>query len=130
MSITITTDDVKRKCMISDSTYDSDISALISETQPAIEKRILSVHLDNTGDTDLQALLKLGMLELICAEFLEQLRREPGATEFFEAGKISIGKMYVDGEKLGGQGAERLAPYLADAHRPWTDSFVIPADDS
>lgn len=114
MAISITVADVKRKAMIGsgDTAYDSAISALISEMQPAIEHSIADCHLQNTTDTGLQAALKLGILEIITGEFLEQLRRQLGATEEFSIAGVSIGASASRGADLVQQGASRLSPYL------------------
>ncbi len=115
MSISITTAEVKRKCMVTTSDHDTSISALISEMQPALEHSIVDAYLDDTSDTNLQATLKLGMLEIISGEFLEQLRREAGAAEQFSAGGVSLGEAVQTGVELIQQGAARLAPYLKAA---------------
>jgi hypothetical protein len=114
MAITITRADVKRKCMIptSDTTYDSAIDSSIAEMQPAIEHSIADEYLSNTGDTDLQAALKLGILELISAEFLEQMTREAGAAEQFAIGGLTIGERKERGADLRTRGTARLDPYL------------------
>lgn len=115
MSITITTAEVKRKAMIAsaDTTHDADIAALITEMQPAIEKEVCAVCLANTADTGLQALLKLGMLEIISGELLEQLMRESGAGEAFAAAGVTIGAALRTGIDLIVQGVARLKPYTA-----------------
>jgi hypothetical protein len=118
MSISITTNDVKRKCMIETSDYDSEISALITEMQGALEETILDVHLDNTDDTNLQKTLTLGILELICAEMIDQINRQVGETEEFKAGAISIKAKAIDGERLRREGNARLAPYRKSAFAP------------
>ncbi|MCX8053184.1 MAG: hypothetical protein N3B12_05200 [Armatimonadetes bacterium] len=112
MAITITTADVKRKAMITTSDYDSSISALIAEMQPALEYSIADPYLAATLDEKLQATLKLGMLEIIAGEFLEQLRREVGASEQFGVAGLSMGSANQTGIELVQQGATRLAPYL------------------
>lgn len=112
MAITITAADVKRKAMIDVTTYDTSITSLITEMQAALEYSIADVYLNNTTNTNLQATLKLGMLEIITGEFLEQLRRESGASEEFSAAGISIGASNIRGADLVQQGATRLAPYL------------------
>ncbi len=114
MAITITVADVKRKAMIDsgDTTYDSAITSLISEMQAALEYSVADSYLDDTSNTKLQATLKLGMLEIISGEFLEQLRREVGAAEQFSVSGVSIGAATENGADLMQQGATRLAPYL------------------
>ncbi|MCL5105530.1 MAG: hypothetical protein M1133_15655 [Armatimonadetes bacterium] len=117
MSITITTAEVKRKAMIDsgDTTYDSSISSLVSEMQPALEYSITDAYYNDTSNTKLQATLKLGMLEMIAGEFVEQLRRESGRTEQFSVAGVSIGELTQRGVDLVQQGATRLAPYLKAA---------------
>jgi len=115
VSISITTADVKRKCMVSTSEHDSSISSLISEMQPALEHSIADAYLNDTSNTNLQATLKLGMLEMIAGEFLEQLRREVGASGEVSVAGISLGAEAQTGADLIQQGATRLAPYLKAA---------------
>lgn len=114
MAITIARTDVKRKCMISasDTTYDSQIDSLISEMKPGIEYTIAADYLGNTSDAALQATLTLGTLEIISGEFLEQLLREPGASEQFSIAGVSIGERKEKGELLKAQGQARLSPFL------------------
>lgn len=111
MAITITAADVKRKAMIDSTTYDTSITSLITEMQAALQYSIADVHLNNT-DANLQATLKLGMLEIITGEFIEQLRREAGAAEDFSAGGVTMGSSSLRGVDLIEQGASRLSPYL------------------
>jgi hypothetical protein len=129
VAIAITTDDVKRKCMIDSSEFDSAISALISEMQPSVEKGIISEHLDNSDDTDLQALLKLGILEIISGEFLNQMNRDRSETEEFKVAGISFGAKPVNGDGLMAQGAKRLRPYSYEGSNPKLTASVIAADD-
>lgn len=114
MAVTITRAEIKRKSMIptADTTYDSGIDALIGEMQPSIEYTLAGEYLNDTGNTGLQATLKLGMVEIISGEFLQQLNREAGAAEDFSAGGITIGARKDYGATLAAQGAERLRPYL------------------
>lgn len=114
MAISITKADVKRKLMIAsaDTSYDSAIDTLISEMQPAIEYAIEPSCLGDTANTGLQATLKLGMLEIVSGEFLEQMRREVGSSEEFSIAGLSVGARPGGGVALLQQGAERLAPYM------------------
>lgn len=113
MAITITRAEVKRKCMIpaSETAYDSDIDALISEMQPSIEYTIADAYLNDTANTRLQAVLKLGILEIMSGEFLRQLRREEGASESFKVGSITLGSKPEHGATLVEQGTARLRPF-------------------
>jgi len=114
MSIAITRADVKRKCMIpaADVTYDTSIDSLIAEMQPAVEFTIDDSYLVDTANTGLQAAIKLGILEVISGEFLQQLAREMGSTEEFSIAGITIGRIKEQGPALIQQGAARLAPFL------------------
>ncbi|MCC6483823.1 MAG: hypothetical protein IT209_03160 [Armatimonadetes bacterium] len=112
MSLTITKADVKRKCMIdaADTTWDAPIESLIDEMQPAIEYTLDESAL-NDPEAGLQALLQLGVLELIVAEFLAQRFREAGYAEEFQVGAIRIGQLWERGKAIFEQGAARLAPF-------------------
>lgn len=114
MAITILVTDVKRKAMIADSNtaYDSSISALISEMQGPLEFSIADCYVRDTANSNLQATLELGMLEIIAGEFIEQLRRQIGAVETFSAAGVSVGEWTQRGVDLIQQGATRLSPYL------------------
>lgn len=113
MAITITKAEVKRKCSIpsADTTYDSDIDALISEMQPGIEYTIAETYIDDTSNTRLQSILKLGILEILSGEFLQQRSREAGASETVSIGSITIGSTPDLGAKLISQGTSRLQPF-------------------
>lgn len=126
MAITITKAEVKRKCMIpsADTTYDSSIDSLISEMQPAVEYTVADAYLADTGNTGLQAALKLGILEIISGEFLQQLAREMGNTEEFSIGGVTIGQMKEWGPAILQQGAARLAPFLKSMQPMMSESAV------
>jgi len=96
----------------SDTTYDNAITTLISEMQSPLEYSIAESYFNDTSNSKLQATLKLGILELITGEFMEQLRREVGNTEEFSIAGLSIGQIAQKGVDLIQQGATRLAPYL------------------
>jgi hypothetical protein len=117
MAISITVADVKRKAGIdADNTdYDSSITSLIAEMQPPLEYSVADCYLDDTSNLNLQATLKLGMLEMIAGEFVEQLRRELGGSEQFGVAGLTMGPSPAAGVELIQQGATRLAPYLKSA---------------
>jgi len=117
VAISIARADVKRKCMIatSDTSCDSAIDALIAEMQPAIEYSLSDEFLNDTSNVRLQAVLELGILEIIAGEFLEQMSREVGASESLSVAGFSIGEAKSRGAALVKQGWERLAPYLKAA---------------
>jgi len=126
MAITITRADVKRKLMIpsADTTYDSHIDSLISETQPALEYGIDPSYLADTGNAGLQANLKLGMLEMISGEFLEQTLREIGGAEEFAIAGLTVGERKERGIALLQQGAERLAPFMRSPMAPLSEEQI------
>lgn len=117
MAISITAAEVKRKAGIDSvtTTYDTAIGSLITEMQGPLEYSIADGYLSNASDVKLQATLKLGMLEMIAGEFVEQLRRETGATEQFGIAGVTIGPSSATGVEMIQQGATRLAPYLKSA---------------
>ncbi len=116
MAISIIVADVKRKAGIDSAitTYDTAITSLITEMQSPLEYSIADCYLDDTSNAKLQATLKLGMLEMIAGECVEQLRREVGGSEEFSIAGLSVGAA-VRGVDLIQQGATRLSPYLKAA---------------
>jgi hypothetical protein len=126
MAISVTRADVKRKLMIAtaDTSYDSAIDSLISEMQPAIEYRVDPSYLADTENAGLQATLKLGMLEIICGEFLEQTRRETGACEEFTIAGLTVGARQERGTALTQQGYDRLTPYARSTAQDSTDALI------
>lgn len=126
MSITITRADVKRKAMIptSETSYDTMIDGLISEMQPATEFTLVDAYLSDTGNIGLQAALRLGLLETIAGEFLQQLAREFGNMEQFSIGGVTVGEMKERGPALVQQGTARLAPFLKGVQPMMSDSPV------
>lgn len=117
MAISITVSDVKRKAGIdsANTAHEAAIASLISEMQGPLEYSITDQYLSDTSDANLQATLKLGILEMIAGEFVEQLKREIGSTEQFTIAGLSLGPSAVAGVELIQQGATRLAPYLKSA---------------
>ena len=126
MAISITKADVKRRLMIAtaDTSYDSAIDSLIAEMQPAIEYRIDPSYLAYTGDAGLQATLKLGILEVVCGEFLEQTRRETGSCEEFTIAGLTVGARQERGTALMQQGYDRLTPYWRGTAEDSTESRI------
>lgn len=120
MALNVTRDTIKKKCRISVSDFDSEIDALISEQLPVIEFAVLQEHIEDTGNTGLQATLNLGAAEVIAGEFLAQAHREPGAGESLYFAEASFGTRPAPGLRatisdpfgLKEQGWKRLAPYM------------------
>ena len=114
MTLSVNTADVRRKSMVSDTSYDSMISALISETVPVIEYTIADKHLAS-NDVNLKATLNLGALEIVTGDFIEQLIRDVGYKEGFTMPGITLEESKVSGADLIQQGWNRLTPYLKDS---------------
>lgn len=112
MSLTVTRVRVKEKCGIAASTYDSTIDNLIAEVVPTLEYQIRSDHLADSGNGGLQATLSLGATEIVCAEFLDQLAREPGGSETVTVGELSFSPSDAPQRRLRESGWRRLRPYL------------------
>lgn len=126
MAITISRAEIKRKCMIpaADTSHDGDVDALIAEMKPSIEFTISETYLNDTGNTGLQALLKLGVLEIISGEYLQQLYRETGASESLKMGGITLGERAAHGAMLIAQGTARLEPYRKTLDAPEDDARI------
>ncbi len=129
MSLTITRADVKRKCMIpsAETSLDDAIDDLIAEMQPAIEYTLDPDCLADTSDAALQALLQLGVLELISAELLAQRYREPGFSEELQVGSVRVGPAWERGKALFEQGSERLAPFRRHVGASESAALVLSA---
>lgn len=116
MAITVTRSRVKEKCSITSSTYDSTIDNLIAEIVPAATFAIRDEHIEDTGNTGLQATLNLAVAEIVCGELLEQLQREPGALERVAIGDLEIApglpRDWPGALGVKSAGWERLRPYL------------------
>ena len=112
MSLSVTRARVKEKCGIAATTYDSTIDNLIVELIPVIQFAIRDEHIADTGNAGLQATLNLGAAEIVGAEFLDQLEREPGATETVTVGGLTIRPDGSPAETLKDSGWGRLRPYL------------------
>ncbi|GIK33250.1 MAG: hypothetical protein HND43_07675 [Armatimonadetes bacterium] len=116
MSLSVTSSRVKEKCGITVSDYDATISNLIGEITPVVEFAIRGEHLADAGNTGLQATLKLGLTEVICGELLEQIAREPGASESVSIGDLALSppppQVWSTLAGLKRQGWARLRPFL------------------
>ncbi|HQU18965.1 MAG: hypothetical protein L6Q31_05870 [Fimbriimonadaceae bacterium] len=116
MSLSVPSSRVKEKCGITVSDYDATISNLIGEITPVVEFAIRGEHLADTGNTGLQATLKLGLTEVICGELLEQIAREPGALESVSIGDLALSppppQVWSTLAGLKRQGWARLRPFL------------------
>lgn len=115
MSLVVSLSKVKDKCGLTGSTYDTKISALISDWLPAIEFAVEPGFIADTSNTGLQATLNLGATELISGEFLAQLAREPGGSDGLFFGWLELRPAFRDLSDpfgLKSQGSLRLEPFL------------------
>jgi hypothetical protein len=80
MSLTISRDRIKERCMISVSDYDSLIDNLIADLEPMIEFAIRDEYLLDS-DAGLQAMLSYGALQIGTGEFMKCLLRKVGFAE-------------------------------------------------
>ena len=120
MSLIVTTTKVREKSGLTGTAYDTKINNLIADWVPTIEHALSPEHLDNTGDTRLQATLNLGATELVSGELLAQIGREPGASEGLKFGWLEVKPAMTnlaDPYGLKAQGAQRLRPYLKHTDR-------------
>jgi len=127
MALSVTRARVKEKCGISGTTYDSTIDNLISEMAAVIEHFIRPEYIADTGNAGLQATLNLGATEIVCAEVLEQLAREPGASEKLIIGDLSLEPANGPAFFIRKQGWNWLKPYLKLDPAEGTNSKVSSA---
>jgi hypothetical protein len=107
-----------------ETSYDSMIDSLIAEMQPAVEYSVADAYLADTGNVGLQAALKLGILEVISGEFLQQLAREFGNLEEFSVGGVTIGEIKERGPSLVEQGTARLAAFQKSTQPMMCESAI------
>ena len=115
--LTVALADIKRLCMITDTSQDADITALMTAEQTAWEYGIDPAVLA-TAQTDLRlaAVLTLGLTERMAGSYLEQQLRQPGYTDDFKLGGLDISASRTDNlvqlaVRLSEQGRARLLPY-------------------
>jgi hypothetical protein len=111
MSLSVTRSRVKEKCGIAVTTYDTTIDNLIAEIVPVIQYAIREEHIADTGNSPLQATLNLGATEIVSAEFLDQLGREPGAFETVSLDGFELKPSAAPAFILRRRGLARLRPF-------------------
>lgn len=108
---------VKQLCMITDTSQDAGITALMTLEQPALEYALdPAVLAASVTDTRLLAVLTLGLTERMAGSYLEQQLRQPGYTDDFHIGGLDISASKTDNlvqlaVRLSEQGQARLLPY-------------------
>jgi len=130
MALPITRNDIKELLMIptSDPACDAQIDSHISRSQPAIEYQIADGYLSDTVSAGLQALLKLGVMEVLAGEFWSQKSREEGASvvKIFSLQEDPTGE-FREARALEAKGWRRLAPYLKGADG---SPVIVPTDET
>ncbi len=110
MPITLTRARIKEKCGVADATYDSTIDNLIAEMTPVVEYTIQTGPL---ADTSLSTTLSLGATEVVCGEFLAQIKRQENALRPADScGGISRCFDPTDPSRMIAKGWRLLRPYL------------------
>ena len=115
--LVITLAEIKRLCMITDTSQDTEIAALLAAEQPAWEYGIDPAVLTAAQtDTRLSAVLTLGLTERMAGSYLEQQLRQPGYTDDFKLGGLDVSASRTDNlvqlaVRLSEQGRARLLPY-------------------
>ena len=133
MAITIpevTRAEVKEKANITVTTYDTAIDNLIALMQPGLQYAIDPTY-SETSDTNLQKLLKLGILEQIAGETLCLKSRGWTAEDSVSVGGIGVtpqgGQSHPDfklGQELTARGEARLRPYRRIDPSPTDESDI------
>jgi hypothetical protein len=115
--VTVSLAAVKQLCMITDTSQDADITALMTLEQPALEYALdPAVLAASIIDPRLLAVLTLGLTERMAGSYLEQQLRQPGYTDDFHIGGLDISASRTDNlvqlaVRLSEQGQARLLPY-------------------
>lgn len=115
MSSSLDTLALRAKAGITDDAHDTALDALAAQWEPAIDHGLAPAFRDS-DDPGIGATVTLGMLELVAGEYLAQLARAPGATDWVEIGDLKLrppaGFDVLDPSGLKRQGLARLRPYL------------------
>lgn len=116
MGVTVTATQVKERCGITETTWDTEIWSLIDQMVYPINYAIAQVFLDDTGNAPLVATLNLAAIEIIAGEYFAQYARKPGVFDTVQVDRLTI-KPYVgsnanDPSGLKAQGWLRLRPFL------------------
>ena len=111
----VATDRVRVRCGLVDLTEDARINNLIGEMVPALARFIAPSAM---ADETLHPILNLAATELIAAEMLGILSREPGKRDGIVLGDLRIEPEYDDGAVLRAQGERRLAPFVRPGLMP------------
>jgi hypothetical protein len=119
-----------------DTTFDADLTVLLTGQQAALEYTLDPAILTaSAGSAGLAATLTLGVAETLAGEFLRRQARAPGATDDFHLGPLTVSASRTDnqaqlGERLWAQGVKRLEPFGRAAKRAAYDASAGQPDGS
>ena len=119
-----------------DTTFDADLTTLLTGQQAALEYTLDPTILTaSAGSAGLQATLTLGVAEALAGEFLRRQARAPGATDDFHLGPLTVSASRTDnqaqlGERLVALGVKRLEPFGRAARRVAYDASAGQPDGS
>ncbi len=120
MALPVTRDALKRLCgaEVEDASEDAEWDALILEGQPVLEYALdPEVLASSAGDEGLRATLTLGVSEALAGEWLRRRASQPGASDDFHVGPLTVTASRTDGPaqagaRLAAQGLRRLGPFV------------------
>lgn len=112
MPISLPTDRILERCGLAGTgtVYSSRISNLAGEFAAAFGSMLLPSAL---ADDSLTWAISQGVIDLVAADFVEILRREPGATDVITIGDLRIEPSpYSTAEQMRQRGWARLMPFM------------------
>ncbi len=112
MPISLPTDRILERCGLSGTgtTYSTRVSSLAGEFAAAFNAMLLPSAL---ADESLTWAISQGVIDLVAADFVEILRREPGATDVITIGDVRIEPSpYSTAEPMRQRGWARLTPFM------------------
>ncbi|MBS1706249.1 MAG: hypothetical protein JST40_10270 [Armatimonadetes bacterium] len=115
MSLFVTTQDIRERCGLTVTDYDTEINRMVGQMLSAIQYEIADVHLGLDAPAGLASVLNLAALEIIAGEFYAQLLRKPGYADKVDLAGLSVqpfvGSDSKDPSGMIVRGWERLRPY-------------------
>lgn len=119
-----------------DTTFDADLTALLTAQQTTLEYMLdPAILAASAGSAGLAATLTLGVAEALAGEFLRRQARAPGATDDFHLGPLTVSASRTDnqaqlGDRLAAQGLKRLELFGRAARRVAYDASAEQPDGS
>ena len=112
MPISLPTDRILERCGLSGTgtVFSTRVSSLAGEFAAAFNAMLLPSAL---ADESLTWAISQGVIDLVAADFVEILRREPGATDVITSGDVRIEPSpYSTAEPMRQRGWARLTPFM------------------